>query len=69
MQISARNALSGRVKSIQHGAVNAEVVIEVPGGLEIVSIITRASAERLGLAPGKAAIALVKASDVMVAVP
>jgi molybdopterin-binding protein len=66
MKISARNVLAGRVKSIEHGAVNSEVVLELANGIEIVSIITRASAERLALAPGKAALAVVKASDVMI---
>ena len=67
MQISARNSLKGKVKSIEVGAVNTEVVIEISGGLEVVSIITKESAERLGLAEGKEVYAVVKASDVMVA--
>lgn len=68
MQISARNTLQGTVKQINHGAVNTEVVIELPGGQEIVSIVTKASAERLGLAVGKPAYAVIKASNVMLAV-
>lgn len=67
MNISARNTLKGTVKSVEHGAVNSEVVIELPGGNEIVSIITKDSAERLDLSPGKEVYAVVKASDVMVA--
>lgn len=67
MQISARNALRGRVKAVHRGAVNAEVVIELDGGAEIVSIITLASCDRLGLAPGKSATAIIKASDVILA--
>ena len=47
MKLSARNILKGRVKRIEHGAVNSEVVIELPGGNEIVSIITKDSAEGL----------------------
>jgi molybdopterin-binding protein len=47
------------------GAVNTEVVIELPGGLKVVSVITRSSAERLGLARGKEVSAVIKASDVM----
>ncbi|MEJ2514967.1 MAG: TOBE domain-containing protein [Gammaproteobacteria bacterium] len=66
MKISARNVIKGRVKSIQIGAVNAEVIIDV-GGTEIVSIITRSSAEELGLAEGSEIYAVVKASNVMVA--
>jgi len=68
MQISARNTLSGTVKAITSGMVNAEIVIEVAPGLEITSVITQASAERLGLAVGSAVYAVVKSSDVIVAV-
>jgi molybdopterin-binding protein len=67
MKISARNILKGRIKSVEHGAVNSEIVIELPGGTEIVSIITKDSAEGLGLASGKEVYAVIKASDVMVA--
>ena len=48
MKISARNVLTGTVKHIEEGAVNSEVVIELPGGAELVSIITKASVARLG---------------------
>ncbi|MHB9031977.1 MAG: TOBE domain-containing protein [Anaerolineae bacterium] len=68
MKLSARNALKGVVKQVTHGAVNSEVIIELPGGQEIVSIITKASAENLGLVKGKTAYAVIKASSVMVAV-
>ncbi len=68
MKISARNTLKGKVKSISQGAVNTEVVIELPGGAEVVSIITKESADALGLAKGKAVYAVIKASNVMVAV-
>lgn len=68
MKISARNQLKGKVKSITPGAVNAEVVIELPGGTEVVSIITKNSADSLGLAVGKEVYAVVKASSVMIAV-
>lgn len=67
MKISARNVLQGTVKSVNHGAVNSEVVIELPGGAEIVSVITKSSAESLGLAVGKQAYAVIKASNVMIA--
>jgi molybdopterin-binding protein len=66
MEISARNILKGRVKSVEHGAVNSEVVIELPGGTEVVSIITKDSAEALGLASGREVYAVIKASDVMI---
>jgi molybdopterin-binding protein len=68
MKISARNAMKGIVKLVVPGVVTTEVVIEVAPGLEVVSIITKSSAETLGLAVGDAAYAVVKASDVMVAV-
>lgn len=67
MKISARNILKGTVKSVEHGAVNSEVVIQLPGGQEIVSIITKNSAETLGLSVGKEAYAVIKASEVMIA--
>jgi molybdopterin-binding protein len=68
MKTSARNQLQGTVKSITPGAVNTEVVIELPGGIEMVSIITKNSAENLGLAVGKTVYAVVKASNVMVGI-
>lgn len=68
MKTSARNTLKGTIKQITPGAVNTEVVIALPGGVEIVSIITRSSAERLGLEVGKEAFALIKASSVLVGV-
>ncbi len=67
MKISARNMLKGKVKQITSGAVNTEVVIELPGGAQVVSIITKNSAESLGLAVGKEVYAVIKASNVMVA--
>ena len=67
MRISARNVLKGKVKSLNHGAVNSEVVVELPGGQEIVSIVTKASAGDLGLAVGKEVYAVIKASNVLLA--
>ena len=67
MQISARNQLKGTVKKVEQGAVNSEVTIELSGGIEIVSIITRQSAEHLQLTAGKVVNAVIKASDVMIA--
>ena len=67
MELSARNVLKGKVKNVVHGAVNSEVLLELPGGQEIVSIITKSSAERLGLNAGSEAYAVVKASNVMIA--
>jgi len=68
MKISARNMLKGKVKRVNPGEVNTEVIIELAGGAEIVSIITRESAEKLGLAVGKEAYAIIKASNVIVGV-
>jgi molybdopterin-binding protein len=68
MKISARNTLKGTVKQITPGTVNNEVVVEVAPGVEVVSIITKASSEGLGLEVGKAVYAVVKASSVMLAV-
>lgn len=68
MKISARNQLAGTVKHIAPGAVNSEVVVELPGGLQIVSVITKDSVDRLALAPGKKVTAVIKSSDVMIAV-
>jgi molybdopterin-binding protein len=68
MKISARNMLKGKVKAITPGAVNTEVVIEIAGGSEVVSIITKTSADSLGLGVGKEVYAVIKATNVMVAV-
>ena len=68
MKISARNTLKGKVQKITTGAVNSEVVVALPGGLEVVSIITKTSAKALGLKKGKAVYAVIKASSVMIAV-
>ena len=68
MKLSARNVLQGTVKKVTHGAVNSEVIVELPGGAEVVSIITKESAENLGLAVGKQVYAVIKASNVMLAV-
>ena len=65
MKISARNVLKGKVKHITPGAVNTEVILELPGGAEIVSIITKHSAEALDLAEGREVYAVIKASNVM----
>ena len=67
MEISARNSLKGKVKRVLPGAVNTEVTIELANGLEVVSIITKESAERLNLTVGKVVYAVIKASDVMIA--
>lgn len=58
----------GRDKKVVLGAVNAEITIEVSPGVEVVAMITRASAKGLGLKEGKEAYAVVKASNGMVAI-
>ena len=68
MKLSARNVLKGKVKSIRQGAVNCEVVIQLPGGLEIVSVITKTSTENLSLKEGKDVYAIIKATNVILGV-
>ena len=67
MQISARNALTGVVKDISGDGVLCEVTLDLGNGHEIVSVITRSSAQRLGLAPGVTATALIKSTEVLLA--
>ena|ERR1017187_8999074 len=66
MKISARNLLAGKVQHVTKGAVNAEVVLTLEGGEAVVAIITNSSVDSLELAAGKAAFAIIKASDVLV---
>ena len=68
MKLSARNILKGKIVKIIKGAVNTEVTIELPGGTLLVSIITNTSVDSLGLKEGKQAYAVIKASNVMMAV-
>jgi len=68
MKISARNILKGTVKEIKKGAVNDEIIVQLPGGSEITSIITQTSSEKLGIKVGKSVYAIIKASNVMLAV-
>ncbi|GAA6619157.1 molybdopterin-binding protein [Scytonema sp. NUACC26] len=68
MEISARNAFKGTVKKIITGAVNDEVELEIAPGVEITAIITKTSAEALGLQEGKQAYAIIKASDVIISI-
>jgi molybdopterin-binding protein len=69
MKLSARNQLPGTVESIDHGAVTTTLKIRMKGGETITSSITREAAEELQLSEGSDVIAVVKASDVIVAVP
>jgi molybdopterin-binding protein len=65
MEISTRNRLKAKVRSIKLGDIMAEVSLDI-GGQEIVSVITRSSAERLGLEVGDDVVALIKSTEVMV---
>jgi molybdopterin-binding protein len=68
MRLSARNKISGRVTGITRGEATANVAVEA-NGTRLVASITVEAAEELGLAEGMQVIAIVKASDVIVAVP
>ncbi len=67
-KLSARNILAGKVAGIEVGAVNTEVSVEIGGGNVITAMITKKSAENLGLAKGSPAKAIVKASSIILAV-
>jgi len=66
---SARNQLTGKVKSIAKGAINTEVEIELPGGAHIYSVITNDASEELGLKNGVEVTAIIKASHIILGVP
>ena len=68
MKISARNQLKGRIVEITKGATTAHVTIALGGGAVVTAAITNEAADELGLEAGKAVVAIVKASDVMIAV-
>lgn len=68
VEISARNQLRGTVKSVSVDGIMAEVHIQI-GQQELVSVITRASVERLGIRVGDEVVALIKATEVMVGKP
>jgi molybdopterin-binding protein len=63
--ISARNQFKGIVKNVKLGGIMAEVVVNV-GGIEVVSVITRSSAESLGLKQGDAVTAIIKSTEIMI---
>ena len=65
MKVSARNVFKGKVKRVDHGAINSEVIVALQSGLEIVSIITKSSAENLDLKAGKEVYAIIKATNVI----
>ncbi len=68
-RFSARNRLGGTVSRITQGAVNSEIVIDLPGGGAVAAIITNESCRALALAEGKPATAIFKASSVILGVP
>ena len=65
LRFSARNQLRATVRSIKLGSVMAEVIVELPDGQQIVSAITRTSAESLGLKEGDSVVVIIKSTDVM----
>jgi molybdopterin-binding protein len=67
MRISARNRLKGKIVEVRKGATTAHVKIDVNGTV-VTSSITNEAVDELGLAKGMEAYAVIKASDVMVAV-
>jgi molybdopterin-binding protein len=68
MKISARNSIAGTITKLKLGPVSAEVTMNVANGIDIVSVISTASAEDLKLKVGAKAFAVIKASSVMVGV-
>lgn len=69
MKLSVRNQLSGTVVSIEHGAVTTTIKIQLQGGETVASSITKEAAEDLQLTEGSRVVAVIKSSDVIVAVP
>lgn len=69
IRLSARNCLKGTVESVEAGVVNGEVVIALPGGTKVAAVITKEAVAELGLKPGVAATAVIKASHVVLGVP
>lgn len=68
MTISARNQIKGKIESVQEGTVNAIVTLKTAGGDTIVSTISMEAVKELGLAPGKEATAVIKATEVMIGI-
>jgi molybdopterin-binding protein len=68
MKLSARNQLKGTIVEVTKGQTTAHVRIDIGGGVVVTSSITNQAVDELKLAKGQTAYAVVKASDVMVAV-
>ncbi|HEX6440894.1 MAG TPA: molybdopterin-binding protein [Stellaceae bacterium] len=69
MKLSARNQISGRIVEARKGQTTAHVRIDIGNGVVVTSSITNEAVDELGLKVGDNAIAVIKASDVMVATP
>jgi molybdopterin-binding protein len=69
VRFSARNQLNGTVKSVKLGEVMAEVIVELPDGQQIVSAITRTSAESLNLKAGDSVLAIIKSTEMATQYP
>lgn len=69
MKLSARNQIKGKIVELHKGATTGHVQIDIGGGVIVTASITNESIDGLGLAVGKDAIAVIKASDVMVGIP
>jgi len=67
MKLSARNQIKGKVVEVRKGVTTAHVRIDIGNAVVITSSITNEAVEDLGLAVGDEAIAVIKASDAMVA--
>lgn len=65
LTLSARNKINGTISSIQEGAVNDIVTLDIAGGNKISATISRNAVAELALAPGKEAVAVIKATSVM----
>jgi molybdopterin-binding protein len=68
MKLSARNKLKGKILEVKKGATTAHVRLEIASGQVVTASITNEAVEELGLKAGGTATAIVKASDVMIAV-
>ncbi len=65
MELSARNQIAGTVTAVHLGSVMAEITVQIAGGQELVSVITRGSAERLRLQAGDSVTVIIKSTEVM----
>ncbi|HEY1857281.1 TOBE domain-containing protein [Acidocella sp.] len=68
MKLSARNQLKGKIVDVQKGATTSHVRIDIGGGAIVTASITNEAVAELGLKTGDAAVAVIKASDVMVGI-